>query len=275
MKIFIKTLLIFLTYISTILGYGGPPPPLPFVSSNISGIPHQAPLFLKDTNSVTIFTQLSFLSPSKVDGFTNVVGTSLYNSNQKDKNLYWKVSNVSFNVGIDVKLWEGLSLFGSLQSENRNSGLELSGYDFGIGLLTSTEDDIRARFDLGFTYHQMEMKTIFVSNDIGTSYSVVTDNSPGLNPFMSMTVNTAFKKWLINPFFRISYCNETLFNITNYSRDVYIPIDIYTITPGITYRLSKSVMVIAGGNYFIPSGLKNCSSKAIFSGFAQVNFLLE
>ena len=167
------------------------------MSSNISGIPHQAPLFLKDTNSVTIFTQFSFFNPSKIDGLTNVVGTSLYNPNQEDKNLYWDVSAVAFNVGIDVKLWEWSTLFGSLQSESQNSGFELSGYDFGIGLLTSTEDDIRARFDLGFTYHQMEMKTTFISNYGDSSYSVFKDNSPGLNPFISMTINTAFKNWVM------------------------------------------------------------------------------
>lgn len=276
MKILIKTFSIFLIYISTILGSGGPPPPLPFVSSNISGVPHQAPLFLKDTNNVTIFTQLSFFTTSKVDAFTNVEGTRLYNSNQEDKNLYWDLSTVAFNAGCDVKLWEWSALFGMLQLESQKSRIELSGYDFGIGLVTSAEDNIRVRLDLGLAYHQMEMKTIFASNFSDTSsVSEVKDNSPGLNPFISMTVNTAFKDWVINPFFRVCYSNETLFDVFDSYRDIYSSIEIYTVTPGITYRLSKSVMMVVGGNYFIPSELNNRSSKAIFSGFAQFNFLLE
>jgi hypothetical protein len=274
MKLFIKIITIYLTYVLTILGYGGPPPPL-LVSSNISGLPHRAPLFLKDTNNVTIFTRFSFFTPPEVNGFTNVDGTSFYNSDLEDKNLNWDIPTAALNVGIDIKLWEWSTLFASLQLDSRRRGSPVSGFDIGIGLVTSADNDFRGRLDLGLTYNYMEMKTILFSDDIDTSYFVVTDNRPGLNPFISMTMNTAFKDWAINPFFQVSYCSETLFNIAKYYEDIYSRIDLYTITPGITYRLSETVIMIVGGSYFIPSGLNNRSSQALFSGFAQVNFLLE
>ena len=119
---------------------------------------------------------------------------------------------------------------------------------------------------MGLAYNYMEMKTILVwDNNIDTSYFAVTDNRPGLNPFISMTMNTAYNDWVINPFLQVSYCSETLFNIAKYYEDIYSRIDLYTITPGITYRLSETVIMIVGGSYFILSGI------IISTGFIIIN----
>jgi len=276
MKAVYRLLAAILLQFSLTYGYGGPPPPLPFESAEITGPPHLAPLFLADTNSVTIFTQFSFFTPSSVDGYIDVEGTrNVFTSHQNIKNLDWNLSNAVFHIGIDIKTWGTTSLFASIKFDSRENGITITGSDFGFGLLFSPADDFHARWDFGLSYTSTDMKVrlrSITNND--TTYRVRTENDKGLDPFISLTMNTAFKEWIINPFFQASYCSQTLFSITRYSSEIYSDIALFTLTPGITYRLNKNMMMIIGGKYIIPSNLEHSSSQSIFSGFAQVNFLL-
>ncbi len=276
MKTIFKILALSVIHLSLIYGNGGPPPPLPFINADISGPPHQAPLFLADTNMATIFAQFSVFTPSSVDGKIKVEGTrSVFTSIKNNKNLEWKIPNVTFNVGIDIKVWKRLSIFATLKFDNRESGITATGSDFGIGILISPDKDFRVRLDLGFIYLSTDVVTRLQSGSgTDTLHRVVTKNNKVLDPFLSLTMNTAFEDWLINPFFQVSFYRQTLFNITSNTRDVYSTVNLFTLTPGITYRLNKNMLLIIGGNYFIPSDLDNRSSQAIFSAFAQVNFLL-
>ena len=93
MKTVIKILTLCTLHFSLAFGNGGGPPPPPlFVNSKITGSPHQAPLFLADTNNVTIFTQLSFYTPSSIDGKIEVDGTSIVSAADDNyKNLNWEM----------------------------------------------------------------------------------------------------------------------------------------------------------------------------------------
>ena len=276
MKTIFKILALSAIHLSLIYGNGGPPPPLPFISADVSGPPHRAPLFLTDTNRVTIFAQFSVFTPSSVDGTVKVEGTrSVFTSNTNNNNLEWKISNAAFNVGINIKAWKRVAVFATLKIDSRESGITATGSDFGIGILISPDKDFRARLDLGFTYLSTDVVTRLQSGSgTDTLHSVVTKNNKVLDPFLSLTMNTAFEDWLINPFFQASFYRQTLFHITSNTRDVYSTVNLFTLTPGITYRLNKNMLLIIGGNYFIPSDLGNRSSQAIFSAFAQINFLL-
>ena len=249
-----------------------PPPPPPFLSSEISGLPHQAPLFFADTNTVTILTQVSFFTPSSIDGDIKVEGTYKASvENQSEKDLKWNIPGSSFNLGMSFNAGNSWAFFMTVNIENSGNGLSADA-DLGASILISTNKNIRARLDLGLSSLSMNMKTKLGSND--SSYSIYTNNDKGWDPFISLTLNTAFDDWIINPFLQGSYCFQTLFNI-NWSEDVeiYSNINVLTITPGVTYRISKKILLVAGGSYFIPSQIENKSSPGIFSGFVQTNFL--
>lgn len=275
MKTIIKILSLCALYFSLTYGNGGPPPPL-FVSSEINGPPHQAPLFLADTSSVTIFTQLSFYTPSSIDGNIGVDGTSTVSVTDQDtKNLNWKLPVAAFNAGISVKTWQPLEIFAVLKLDSREDGISFTGYDFGLSLLICRDKDIRARLDLGYSYVSLDMETTLLRQS-DSSYYKVTNNNEDPGPFASLTVSTAFEDWAINPFLQASYCIFPLFSYywASDRGDISSSITTFTLTPGITYRISNNIIIILGGNYVLPSDIENPSSEAIYSGFLQANFLL-
>jgi len=276
MKMVIKILTLCTLHFSLTFGMsGGPPPPPLFVNSNITGPPHQAPLFLTDTSRATIFTQLSFYSPSSIDGKIGVEGTSTVSvTNQDTKNLNWKLPTAAFKAGISVKTWKPLEIFATLAVDSRETGISFTGSDFGLSLLICRDKDIRARLDLGYSYVSSDMETALVRVS-DSSYYKVTDNNKGLGPFVSLTMSTALKDWIINPFLQASYCNLPLFSYYDRTsdKDISSTITTFTLTPGITYRISNNVLLLAGGSIFIPSGIEDLSSPGIYSGFVQANFL--
>jgi len=256
------------------MGGGAPQPPL-FVNSNIIGPPQQVPLFLADTNSVTILTQLSFYTPSSIDGNIGVDGTSTVSVTDQDtKNLNWKLPVAALNAGISVKTWKPLEIFATLKADSRENGISFTGYDFGLSLLICRDKDIRARLDLGYSYVSSDMETTLLRQS-DSSYYKVTNNNKGPGPFASLTMSTAFEDWAINPFLQASYCIFPLFSYNWTSdRDISSSITTFTLTPGITYRISNNIIIILGGNYVMPSDIENSSSEAIYSGFLQANILL-
>lgn len=102
MKTILKISAVYILQLTFIYGYGGPPPPPPpprFLSADVSGPVHQFPLFLSDTNRVTLFTQISFFAPSSIDGKAYIRGTNEPEINaDNENNLTWQVSNFAFNT---------------------------------------------------------------------------------------------------------------------------------------------------------------------------------
>lgn len=272
MKTTIKILSLCVIFISLIYGNGGPPPPLPFLSSEVTGLPHQAPLFFADTNTVTISSQLSFFTPSSIDGDIKVEGTYKASvGNQSDKDLRWNIPATAFNLGMSFNTGKSWAFFMVAKIEDSENGIAANA-DLGASILISSDKDVRARLDLGLSSLSMDMKTRLGDND--TSYSVITNNDKGWDPFISLTLNTAFDDWVINPFLQASYCFQTLFNIEWSSEvEIYSNINVLALTPGVTYRINKNILLVAGASYFIPSQTEDKSSPGIFSGFLQANFL--
>ena len=254
---------------------GGPPPPPLFVNSKITGSPHQAPLFLADTNNVTIFTQLSFYTPSSIDGKIEVDGTSIVSAADDNyKNLNWEMPSAAFNAGISIKVWKSLGIFYTLKMDSRENGLALSGSDLGLSFSMFRDKDVRARLDLGLTYLNMDMETTLLKQS-DSSYSKKTENDNGFGSFAALTVCTAFEDLTINPFLQASYCILPLFNFDwATDRGISSTITTFTLTPGITYRISNNILIMLGGSFTIPSDIENISSEVIYSGFLQANFLL-
>lgn len=279
MKTIIKVLTLCILQFSLTYGYGGQPPPPPqFVSLDIEGPPHQPPLLLIDTNRVTMFAKLSFYSPSTVDGNIAVEGTSSIKSSTTDgKNLDWEIPVVAFNGGVSLKLGESQEFFTSFKIDSRKDKISFSGLDFGLSFLINREKDLRTRLDLGLSYLSMDMNTTLLHIDSyygDTTYISETSNDKGLNPFASLTIQASFDNWIINPFMQVSYCSYTLFNIDRYSKQIYFTTTAFTLAPGITYRLSDNILLVAGGSIFIPSRIEDLSPPGIYSGFVQANFLL-
>ena len=266
MKKIISVLIFLLVNFSLIFGNGGPPPPLPFLNTEVSGPPYQAPLFFADTNSVTIITQLSFYTPSSIDGNINVEGT--YQASI-DNNIKWIIPGSSFNFGMSVNTGKSWALFivGKFDDTGANG-------DLGCSLLLSSVSDVRARMDFGFSSLSTNTKTTFYSGGYNsdTTYTVKTANDKHWDPFISLTLNTVIDHWISNPYLQFSYCHQTLFDIDwSSEHEVYSNIHVYAITPGFFYRIDENILVVAGGSYFItPIEIK---SSGIFSGFIQTNLM--
>ena len=279
MKKITSKLALLLINFSLMYGMGNqpPPPPPPFISTDVSGSPYQAPLFLIDTNSVTMFAQLSFYSPATVDGNIKVEGTSTIRSSTTDvKNLNWDIPVAAFNGGVSFKLGESQELFTAFKIDNRKNKMSFSGLDLGVSFLINRDKDVRARLDFGLSYISLDMNTklLYVDPYYGdTTYTSATSNDKGLNPFVSLTIQTSFANWIINPFLQASYCPYTLFRIDAYSEKVYFTTAAFNLAPGIIYRLNESILLVAGGSIFIPSEIEDLSSPGIYSGFVQANFL--
>jgi hypothetical protein len=254
-----------------------PPPPL-FVSTEVVGPPHQAPLFLSDTNTVTLFTNLSFFTPSSVDGKAYIEGTneSYINAHNKN-NLTWQVPDFVFDAGMDIKVWNSLAFFTTLKIDNSHSQLNFAGFDVGVGLIIYPVKNFSARLDLGYTYlsTDMDAKLVRINSNSDTSYFNTANNKKTLDPFVSLTMSTAFEDWIVNPFFQASYCRQELFSISSSSYNYSSSNNLYTLTPGVTYRVNDNILIVIGGSYFMLSDIENASSEAIYSGFLQANFLLE
>ena len=272
MKTFLRISAFCVIQFSIIYGSGGPAPPPPFLSSEVSGLPYQAPLFFADTNTVTILTQLSFFTPSSIDGDIHVEGTYKATvENQSDKDLKWNIPGTAFNLGMNINAGSNWAFFMVARVEDSEDGIAAN-MDLGASILISSEKDVRARLDLGVSSLSMGMATKLGYND--STFSVKTTNDKSWDPFISLTLNTAVDDWVINPFVQASYCFQTLFNI-EWSEDVeiYSNINVLSLTPGIIYRLNKNILLVAGGSYYIPSQIEDKSSPGIYSGFVQANFL--
>jgi hypothetical protein len=147
----------------------------------------------------------------------------------------------------------------------------------GMSFLISSTNDLRVRLDFGLSYNNLDAKTLLLDpysyyND--TTYVTKTSTNKGMSPFVSLTMQYAAKDWIVNPYVKISYCRFPLFDIEDSRGEIWSVINIFSVTPGITYHLSDVVMLSAGGSYFIPSELENRSSQGIFSGFVQANFFI-
>jgi hypothetical protein len=275
MKTVIKILTLCTLHFSLAFGNGGGPPQPPlFVNSEITGSPNQAPLFLADTSGVTLFTQVSFYYPSSIDGILDVEGTDIVPVTEKNnKNLNWQMPSATFNTGISIKVWKPLGIFCTLKIDSRENGITYSGSDFGLSFSMFRDSDVRARLDFGLTYLNMDMESTLLKRS-DSSYSKKTESDNGLGSFASLSINTAFEEWAINPFLQVSYCIFPLFDFEwATARGISCTINTFTLTPGITYRISNNILIILGGNYIIPSDIENLSSEAIYSGFVQANFL--
>jgi hypothetical protein len=104
-------------------------------------------------------------------------------------------------------------------------------------------------------------------------YTKITDNEKGIGPFASLTIQTAYDNWIINPYLQASYCRLPLFSIDNYRSEIHMSANVFTVSTGITYKLGDIILLTAGGSYFIPSKIEDKSSTGIYSGFVQANFL--
>jgi len=265
---------VFLTlFFSTVFGNGGSPPPLPFVNGTAEGQLIMPPLFLSesDTNKVTLLARLSYFNTSSIDGDIKVDGTrTIYTENN---NLNWNIPQISFNFGVDLKPWRNVSVFTEFRIAQLNNKVALSGFNFGLGMFASIEENYSVRLDVGLNHESMNFDSFWQVNDSTLQNNSINDSY--VNPFISLTINTSFKEWIINPFVQVSYSSQTLFSKTvGATKDLNSDIEIFIITPGITYRINKIMLIIIGGAaHLIPKGIENLSKETSLSAFAQINFL--
>jgi hypothetical protein len=215
----------------------------------------------------------------------NIYTDSLY----AGKNLGWDVSKFSFNVDADFKLGKNVALFGGFNiSESSNNALV--GGNLGLGFVGG--DSLNAiRFDAGLIYQRMSVngyyytEAEFLPFNFDFNFIAFVDKEEGyINPFFSLTYNSAHKDWLINPFLQLGYVSQDLFNINAggegglllVNEDIVLKstISILSLSPGINLALGENQNLLVGVRYFYLMTDDDLDNKNMFIPFAQVNFRL-
>ncbi len=215
----------------------------------------------------------------------NIYTDSLY----AGKNLGWDVSKSTFNVDADFKLGKNVALFSGFNiSESSNNALV--GGNLGLGFVGG--DSLNAiRFDAGLIYQRMSVngyyytEAEFLPFNFDFNFIAFVDKEEGyINPFFSLTYNSAHKDWLINPFLQLGYVSQDLFNINAggegglllVNEDIVLKstISILSLSPGINLALGENQNLLVGVRYFYLMTDDDLDNKNMFIPFAQVNFRL-
>lgn len=222
------------------------------------------PLFLSKSNDskFNIIATGSTMQNSEYMGnsenyFKNKITDSIYFGN----NFNLKIKNTFFGLSVDYKILNYLSLFGGTNLTNASNNL-LFDYCFGIGLNLDTNYNT-LRLDLGYSNQTSQINLhYFYKNEpflwSPESYDTVKYSGKSINtiPFVSLTYNTKFKNWLINPYFQISYFAQNLYHLTinsNFWADknyfVETKLQILFFNFGVIYKINENNNFVLGLKY--------------------------
>jgi hypothetical protein len=271
MKNLIKIILAVLIYHSALSAYGGPPPP-PLYNARNNGSIYQPQINLASNNQMIIFTKFTYTAVSTIKGKIDLDGTETDPAGiVNGKNFEWGIPKTAYTIGIAPPLSETTSLLISINGENNG----VKSFDLGLNFLFLNNENHFARLGLGLNIH--ERNFIWVQKP-GENYFVEKkDNGPEYDPFINLTYNTNFDNWIFNPFIQFSYCKQTLLDNDDYSsaegdREVYSNIDVFTITPGLSYKPSRKILISFGSYINNIQGIDNMRNPVV-TPFMQLNFL--
>ncbi len=209
------------------------------------------------------------------------------------KNINWIYNEYSFCVDIDIKVTNGLSLFGGFSFSEDN----LSGGNFGIGLFTNLTEPI-VRFDLGLNMQKYkydavtvldqtivdfwghETKNRYIYHDIGEEMNT--------NPFLTLTFNSNNDSAMINYYFNVgyflqqlldfspndSYDNDFAYTVTTTDRRPECTAGFIYFNPGISLSLNKQIRIVLSAKFLKETILQLDSGDLIIVPGLQMDFTL-
>ncbi len=283
---------------------------------------HQASIHVTDStkHGVTISTKFSVATTSnisgKIDGHTKVNDSGFFqidttvnddgsltfretpevnNNDYKGKNLFWNITKVMASIDIDVPISYQAAFFGGVNFTSQNNSTYVGG-TVGFGLFEAGKN-YGYRLDGGVYWQTIffDAQTI-VSKEVSQPYS--TDNYllffhdrrnlTHIDPFFSITYNTAYDNWPINFIVNAGYFRQTLIDFQPVSKiDSPYPFTIRTLKedtrgsfstnfihlmPGVFFDFGKSGRLVMGVNFYFNSDSADLSRSAIILPYIQADF---
>jgi hypothetical protein len=274
MKNIIYIIIVSIIYCSPLLGYGGPPPPPPFYNAETNNAVFQPPINLGEKSQTTLFVHFAYTAVPDISGRINLEGTGTEPAGLVNgRNFEWSIPKVNFRVGIFPSLSKNTSLLLSLNGNAAGGNLKVNGLNIGLSFNITRSSNHYARLGFGLDFRN------------NCFYWVQSPYAPAKecrnfesDPYILLAYNTAFKDWIFNPFMEISYCKQTLMDDDEYSRpdydqEVYFNMNVWTFTPGLSYRWGSNKLISFGAMLYHYDGIES-SRKFILMPFIQMGLLL-
>lgn len=276
MKTIINIAIVVIIFYSSVLGYGGSPPPVvpPFYNAKTSDALFQPPLNLGEAGKTVLLFQFNYTTVPDISGRIDLQGTGTEPAGlENGKNFKWDIPSVNFKMGLYPALSQNSSLLLLLKGKTVGGNMQLNGADIGLSFNISRSENHYARLGFGVDLHDNHF---FWVQSLNTPAKECTNFE--YDPFLLFSYNTDFKDWLFNPFLEISYCKQTLIDDKDYSnedydQEVYFNIDVFTFTPGLSYKLGHRINISYGIMLYYYEGIEN-SHKFLFSPFIQMGLSL-
>jgi hypothetical protein len=144
------------------------------------------------------------------------------------ENLKWNISEYIYGADLDIQIGETTSLFGGF-SFSTGGSTNLTGGNLGIGFHSLSENST-VRFDIGIsiqTYDYFAVTVVHTKSKSIFGDAESTDifcdkgNSTNINPFITLTVNSAYDPAYLNYYGSIGFFTQSLLGFnpgeTNYS----------------------------------------------------------
>lgn len=249
-----------------IFGYGGPPPPPPFYYAETFRSIYQHPVNTTFDGESALFAQLTYTTVTEIEGKIDLEGTSTdVNGTIDGKNFKWELPESGLRLGFAPALSRDVSLLLMLMIDNPRGFALGTGCDFTI----SRTENHNTRLGFGAYFYKKEFFWTFSSDGSGIS-----DVGWEFDPYIHLTYSSSFDDWIVNPFIRLSYSRQTFMDVKEYSTNVSSSINVYTLTPGLSYKPGGNVVISLGSYVSYVPGIELAGNYHI-TPFLQMSLLIN
>lgn len=269
--------------------------------AEVTGSVNPPPVHLTDSSDTPSFTISPKFNYNTANTFTGNIeertGSYILDTILviPENSLVWDVTTINAGVDFDLALSRSFAIsFGALYSTHSN--FTTWGGNFGIGFFGYSSGSA-FRFDAGIQVNTMKYDAYTVVHRVETSpfgggteeydtYYHDVGKDTHIDPYFSLTYNTAFKHWPINLFVNAGYSVQTLFSFEPrtviYHLGSYIRTDLrgsstagfITVTPGVYFFVGEKYRALFGTRFFIESLIGEADPKLMIIPMVQFDFRL-
>lgn len=252
-----------------------------------------------DTPSLTVSPKFTYNTKKTFTGDVEQ-RTSFYNRDTTfiplENSLFWDIATISAGIDMDFALSNKFAItFGAIYSSNSN--YNSWGGNIGIGFF-SYKNETAFRIDGGILINTMQYDAYTVvyravtewwgdTKEEYTGFYHDIGSSTHIDPYFSLTYNTAYKNWPFNIFINAGYSVQTLFDFepkTTYlvmgyrstSSDLRgsSTAGFFNFTPGIYFFFGESNRILLGSRFFLETLVDNGNPSLFILPMIQLDFNL-
>ncbi len=215
----------------------------------------------------------------------------------RGNNLIWNITKVMAGIDMDARISDRSAFFGGINFTSQNNSTYLGG-TIGFGLFEAGKN-YGYRLDGGIYWQTIffDAQTIVarqITNPSSTDNYLLLyhdkQNSTHIDPFFSITYNTAYDNWLVNFVINAGYFRQTLIDFEPQSEiDRQYPFAINKLTddtrgafstnfvhfmPGVFFQFGSSGRIIMGTNFYFDTDSEDITKTPIIIPYVQVDFRL-